>query len=454
MAYTARTTTIGKTVGTALDIAKRPSLLECLTLPTNSPKWGERLDNPDGELFFRDNGASVLAVGHLDYVMWRKPLKRHKIVWCPQLDDRLGVWVLLNLLPNMGVNVDVLLTDLEESGRTTAQHFKPAKEYNWIVEFDRRGTDVVMYQYECDEYEAILGGYGFKCGWGSFSDICELGHLDVAGFNFGTGYYHEHTTKCSANIQETKEQASKFQQFYNDYKDTKLLAPEIEDMWQYVHQPTSFLGGYTKHQYARQNLLTSDKDVSISQRTDKPKESQELNEPNEQNEPNRPKRPVKKASGNWGNNYFGRDYNKTNIWRETSSATNYQESIDNLDEITDDMYDDIILSASEEYSGASSTKMCYCSECNVLFDQEDALKVELHYICPRCQEDPNVDVSDLLGYDTYDNAAQLAEYYDYGHNVHQFIVEGGLKLLDEVLTGLFDNYDEEHDADKIYENFI
>ena len=94
---------------------KRPSLLECLTTPTGSSKWGDRISNPVGHLYFRDNNASVLAVGHLDYLMCAKPTKHNDIVRCPQLDDRLGVWVLLNLLPNMGVNVEGMLAEPEVS---------------------------------------------------------------------------------------------------------------------------------------------------------------------------------------------------------------------------------------------------------------------------------------------------------------------------------------------------
>jgi hypothetical protein len=152
------------------------NLRNCLTLPI-SHKWGDRVKTPRGPYYFRDNGASVLGVAHLDTVLNAKPMREGKYVIAPQLDDRLGVWILLDLLPSLGVNLDILLTTGEESGNTTAYYFDSIRPYNWIVEFDRAGSDVVMYQYDCDEYADLLGSYGFRVGFGSFSDICAMDHL-------------------------------------------------------------------------------------------------------------------------------------------------------------------------------------------------------------------------------------------------------------------------------------
>ena len=41
------------------------------------------------------------------------------------LDDRLGAYIILDLLPKLGINVDVLLTVGEEQGRSTANFFAP-----------------------------------------------------------------------------------------------------------------------------------------------------------------------------------------------------------------------------------------------------------------------------------------------------------------------------------------
>jgi hypothetical protein len=196
-------------------------LLDALTRPIDDfDEVAERHDTPDGPYFFQDNGAKVLAVAHLDDVMWSTPVKRSHKVYCPQLDDRLGVFCILGLLPQLGINVDVLLTDGEEMGRSTGYYFDPPKEYNWFVEFDRAGSDVVMYQYETRKKKNLLKQYGFKTAFGAFSDISSMDHLGVWAFNVGIGYYAQHTQNCWANLQVTKSQVLKFAKFWEDHKDT------------------------------------------------------------------------------------------------------------------------------------------------------------------------------------------------------------------------------------------
>tara|TARA_Y100000310_G_scaffold34140_1_gene32280 strand:- start:164 stop:1300 length:1137 start_codon:yes stop_codon:yes gene_type:complete len=180
-------------------------------------------DAEHGPLIFKDNGAKVLAVGHLDWVMNSEPKQTGRwYVGCPQLDDRLGVAVILDLLPSLGIHADILLTDSEELGCSTAEHFVAPKEYNWIFEFDRAGMDTVMYKYHTAELASLLESYHFLVGRGSFTDICELDHLGVAGFNFGTGYHGQHTMACWADIRETLIMAHKFRRFYTDCKDKRF----------------------------------------------------------------------------------------------------------------------------------------------------------------------------------------------------------------------------------------
>ena len=110
---------------------------------------GDTINCPNGgQLIYRDNGAKVLAVAHLDYVGWTHPyFTRHgRRINAMQLNDRLGAWVILDLLHDLGLDpdkYDILLCDMEEVGDSTAQFFKPKKQYNWIFEFDRAGTDFV-----------------------------------------------------------------------------------------------------------------------------------------------------------------------------------------------------------------------------------------------------------------------------------------------------------------------
>lgn len=224
------------------------NLLDCLTLPTDY-NWGERIDNPGGELYFRDNGADVLAIAHLDYVEWAPPRKHGPIIRAPQLDDRLGVWVLLNVLPKLGVKVDVLLTDHEEMGASTGQYFQ-GKDYNWMFEFDRKGFDVVMYQYDDPYYVELLEKAGFVPGWGSFSDICLMDHFLVTGFNFGVGFYNEHTWKCHADIRVTIQQAKRFAKFWQAHKceafpyveEKEANAFFDDDGWWEVEQKARYYG--------------------------------------------------------------------------------------------------------------------------------------------------------------------------------------------------------------------
>jgi hypothetical protein len=103
--------------------------------------------------FYKDNGSNTLAVAHLDTVQKRgwcelTQLSHDTLVFSPKLDDRLGAYVILELLPKLGINVDVLLTTDEESSNSTAMEFKTQKQYNWMVEFDRAGRDAVLYQYQ------------------------------------------------------------------------------------------------------------------------------------------------------------------------------------------------------------------------------------------------------------------------------------------------------------------
>jgi hypothetical protein len=185
----------------------------------------ERLEADGGKIVshksrkfgFLDRGSSILAVAHLDYV-WESSFwfTRHDgdIVLCPRLDDRLGVYTILDFLPRLGVSLDILLTEDEEIGMTSAKFFQPSKRYHWMVSFDRQGTDVVTYQYRWEKLHEY-----FKIGVGSYSDIADMGHLGCKGTNVGVGYHNEHTEYCYLSIREWHSQIAKFLIFYRDYKD-------------------------------------------------------------------------------------------------------------------------------------------------------------------------------------------------------------------------------------------
>jgi hypothetical protein len=174
-----------------------------------------------GRFRYIDNGSNVLAVAHCDSVDCglTRYKQRGTIAYSTSLDDRLGVHVILDVLPTLGILPDVLLTDDEEIGRSTAQEFIPHKQYNWMFQFDRRGQDAVHY-----EYNAMAPHIRshFTLGQGSFSDICWLEHLGCGGLNIGTGYYNEHTRNSYANLEHTAAQVMRFQNFWNALHDTHV----------------------------------------------------------------------------------------------------------------------------------------------------------------------------------------------------------------------------------------
>jgi hypothetical protein len=172
---------------------------------------------------YKPMGHKILAVAHCDSVTCDTDhfFTKNGIVWCTRLDDRLGVFAILNVLPVLGIPVDILLTDGEETCNSTAKHFHiPELEgrYNWIVQFDRRGTDVVTYQF--DEMDPHIKKHICDPGYGSYSDICELDWLGCAAMNVGVGYHDEHTLGSHAKLWEFRSQMRKFKNFYENMKDT------------------------------------------------------------------------------------------------------------------------------------------------------------------------------------------------------------------------------------------
>lgn len=188
--------------------------------------YGAREFN-DEYYYFKDNGSKVLAIAHLDSVQderWARLLTTpaEKMVFSPVLDDRLGAYVILDLLPKLGIQVDVLLTTNEEYGQSTASYFEARKKYNWMFQFDRAGSDVVMYRYENQLTKQIVEDYGFRVGKGSYSDISTLSHLGIKGFNFGVGYYDYHSRNGYCKLSETLGNIYKFALMFNDFKEVPL----------------------------------------------------------------------------------------------------------------------------------------------------------------------------------------------------------------------------------------
>lgn len=209
----------------------------CLAQEEDFYHLGRVITTEHGPLVYRDNGSNILAVAHLDSVQTHEHnhfyvinIGGEDIVFNAQLDDRLGAYIILDLLPQLlGENyADILLTTGEELGMSTAQFFQTAKKYNWMFSFDRAGDDVVMYDYDTKELRDMLKEYGFRIGNGSFSDISYLTHLGCAGFNFGCGYENYHSPEAHAHMWETEANVSKFVDMYQQLKDTHLEYVYVE----------------------------------------------------------------------------------------------------------------------------------------------------------------------------------------------------------------------------------
>ena len=217
-------------------------LLKLLKADTNdilsnpNKYWNFKFQNGNQYLYV-DRGAEILAVAHLDTVAdgrsYGKKAEKFSQPYVTKagyndieicsiaLDDRLGVFMLMDVLPYLGLRYDILLTTDEEIGLSTAMYFNTRKEYNWIFEIDRRdyGT-VVLYDFETKEARTALQSLDYKIEIGSFSDICHLEQLGCVGFNFGAGYKYEHTNSCYTRTSWMNVVVQMFVDFYKYYSDT------------------------------------------------------------------------------------------------------------------------------------------------------------------------------------------------------------------------------------------
>lgn len=190
-------------------------------LPTSRRYW------------FKDNGARVLAVAHLDTVCQDRSASfadtaDGPIVMSGALDDRLGAYVIAHLLPriNPEMEYDLLFTEGEEDGESTAEFFNPSehhdREYDWIIQFDRGGTDVVLYQYHDDHLEELVLDTGADVERGAFSDISYLEHVGVKAMNWGVGYRDYHGPRGHAWLNDTFEMVEYFRRFHAENFGTRL----------------------------------------------------------------------------------------------------------------------------------------------------------------------------------------------------------------------------------------
>lgn len=175
--------------------------------------------------------TSPMIVCHADTVVkggegphnWDYNAQLH-LVTSIALDDRLGIACMVDAIKSQSALSDcaMLICDEEEIGNSTAQLFDLDVQPNWMVELDRRGDDVVCYEYESALFTALLEQSGFRVGHGTFSDISYLGSMGVVGFNMGVGYHREHSQNCHADLRDTSAQLSRLLNFYNRFESIRL----------------------------------------------------------------------------------------------------------------------------------------------------------------------------------------------------------------------------------------
>lgn len=233
--------------------------------PINAFKrHGHMIRLKDGRfLCHQDNGGNVLMVAHLDSTMppkWFDVAKGqgdrrgHNLIFCPTVDDRLGAYVLLDLLPRLLKErdlppIDILLTEGEETGNTTAAFFnleEAGKSYHWMGQFDRMASDVVHYQYRHPKWLGALRERFSRVEHGMFSDICWLEQLGCAGANWGTGYHDYTGYRAWADLDELAAMVSGFIDFYAAHHETRFaheVLPRYERGGDAVLEDGFFLAG-------------------------------------------------------------------------------------------------------------------------------------------------------------------------------------------------------------------
>jgi hypothetical protein len=186
-------------------------------------KFGFTIVNPDDthqdRYAIRWGTLPILGVCHADTVLSDTSYqynKKTKTVLCTELDDRLGL--ACHLLMARDLDYTILVCDHEETGGSTAQvavgDLLQAGQFNWIFELDRRGTDVVTYEYGNDLWDGLLEDYLCpEVGGGAFSDISYLEGLGRKGFNLGIGYHQEHSHACYAKLTDTVNQLERLHNF-------------------------------------------------------------------------------------------------------------------------------------------------------------------------------------------------------------------------------------------------
>ena len=188
----------------------------------------QQTDHAGAGFTLLNRGGKVLGIAHIDVhpsiASYHQPMKFDGTkFWHPRLDDRLGLHALLHLLPALEIEVDLMLTENEEIGKSTGgseEAILAASKYNWMFMMDRRGVDCANYGYDegTAEWSDALDSHGWDRTHGASSCISKMTRANVKAVNFGVGYTEEHTLECSADAQVFAKQCMRVANFVREFQ--------------------------------------------------------------------------------------------------------------------------------------------------------------------------------------------------------------------------------------------
>lgn len=192
--------------------------------------------------WFRFDDSKILTVVHMDYNNTYEYVhlfvegtnkEGEQVFFNGRFDDHIGLYTIAYLYSKFGIKSDFLFTTNEEFGATTAKDFTKwveedqdridyCKKYNWAVQFDRNGTDTVLYDYDGPTFRKCVSKFT-TVGHGSFSCISKLTSLGICAANWGTGYKQEHSQSHYLHVENHRKMFAQFLNFYESYQDYKWI---------------------------------------------------------------------------------------------------------------------------------------------------------------------------------------------------------------------------------------
>jgi len=198
-----------------------------LDIDTTMEPWAEHEVRINERRYWHiKSGGKILLVAHVDTVL--KPVKpriKKKRIKGRGLDDRLGIYMAMTILEEHPEIVDVLITDDEEIGMSTAS-LVPTEDlanYNCIIELDRGGDDFVHYGLAGPDLVYAYEEYADK-GFGMASDIMHLNKPNCGCINVGIGYYKAHAKNSYCKTEEFIQSYHNVMDFIEKYQDVHFEA--------------------------------------------------------------------------------------------------------------------------------------------------------------------------------------------------------------------------------------